>query len=94
LNADPADSDRAAQLADDLSQGGFSDWFFPSIDELNQMYVNLKAQSVGGFSNDLYWSSSEGNNPTQAWIQRFSDGMKGGENDKEIPCRVRAIRSF
>ena len=37
LNEVPADSDRAAQLADALTYGMYSDWFLPSDDELNLM---------------------------------------------------------
>jgi hypothetical protein len=37
LNAAPAETDRAALLADALTYGGYSDWFLPSEDELYQM---------------------------------------------------------
>ena len=46
----------AARLCNDLVLGGYSDWYLPSIDELNKLYINRVA--IGGFANDYYWSSS------------------------------------
>ena len=83
----------AAQLCDDLSEGGYSDWFLPSKDELNLMYINLKVSGVGGFADDpLYWSSSDvyGNG---AWCQDFSNGNQGLFY-QEMTQRVRAVRAF
>jgi len=83
----------AAQLCDDLVEGGCSDWFLPSKDELNQMYVNLKEEGVGGFADYYYWSSSE-LDAGFAWSQVFYDGSQYtnyyfGKGDTS---RVRAVR--
>ena len=62
----------AAELCADLTLGGYSDWFLPSEDELNQMYVNLKEQGRGGFASAWYWSSSENiGSLDYAWGQYF-----------------------
>ena len=82
----------AAQLCDDLVEGGCSDWFLPSKDELNQMYVNLKEEGVGGFADYYYWSSSEGS-AYNAWSQSFLDGLQHKYN-KDGTNRVRAVRAF
>ena len=37
----------AASIARDYNGGGYTDWFLPSKDELNQLYVNRAA--IGGF---------------------------------------------
>jgi hypothetical protein len=63
----------AAQVCADLVLNGYSDWFLPSKDELNQL--SLQAVAVGGFQQGLnYWSSSE-YDATHAW----SVSMYGGE---------------
>ncbi|MDR2633448.1 MAG: DUF1566 domain-containing protein [Treponema sp.] len=92
----------AAQYCDDLEYGGYTDWFLPSNDELNLMYQNLKEKGLGGFTNDVYWSSSvHDNNFGYSFAQRFNDGFRFGvdsgyanENHKSRSNRVRAVRAF
>ena len=86
------ESDRAAQLCNDLSHNGFTDWFLPSRDELNQMYINLHQQGVGGFSDAGYWSSSEFS-AGYSWVQYFNSGNQYQYN-KDGARRVRAVRAF
>jgi len=82
----------AAKLCSDLVLGGFSDWYLPSIIELNKLYLNKDL--IGGFTNDYYWSSSEYYNyKYPAWFQDFSNGFQGGTN-KNYSNYVRAIRAF
>jgi len=51
---------QAAQVADTINAGGFTDWFLPSIEELTAMIVNLDGLGLlGGFSNSVYWSSTQ-----------------------------------
>ena len=80
----------AARLCGDLIEGGYSDWYLPSKDELNALYINQVA--VGGFTSSLYWSSTEFANYA-AWAQDFTDGQQF-DFAKIAPHRVRAIRSF
>jgi len=72
--------------------GVYSDWFLPSKDELNKLYINKVA--IGGFVDDIYgyWSSSE-DNASYAWLQRFTDGNPYSRS-KNNPLRVRAVRAF
>jgi hypothetical protein len=87
------ENDRAAQFCDSLEYGEYADWFLPSKDELNLMYTNLKAKRIGGFSDTLYWSSSQTNNIWNSWAQNFGDGRQE-EQSKSNTYSVRAIRQF
>jgi hypothetical protein len=83
---------KAAQLCNALTDGGYSDWFLPSKDELNLMYTNLKVYGVGGFGSPFYWSSSE-HTLYYAWKQYFRNGSQHYEF-KHFAKRVRAVRAF
>jgi len=93
----------AADICDNLTLNGHSDWFLPSKDELNKIYqnkavINTTATANGGvnFSTDRYWSSSETigtYSKFSAWSQAFSDGYQT-ESDKSDIKKVRAVRAF
>ena len=90
--AQPGHTESAAQVCGDYTLNGYNDWFLPSKDELNLMYVNLRLESVGGFGSDYYWSSSEVDS-NLVNRQYFDDGDQGF-NNKDIDSRVRAARAF
>ena len=87
----------ATKLCLDLSLNGYDDWYLPSKDELNQLFVNR--EFIGGFNIAAYWSSSEYDD-NKAWIQDFGgnpDGSIGGMAPVykiNGPYHVRCIRSF
>ncbi len=80
----------AASVADDFSLGGCNDWFLPSQEELNQLY--LQKAVVGGLST-FYWSSSQ-IDTDGAWGQNFVDGNQGYYDKYELVVRSRAVRAF
>ena len=81
----------AAKLCYDLVLNGYSDWYLPSKDELNKLYLNRIA--IGGFTNNFfYWSSSENDNDF-AWGEFFVDGAPN-DHDKDTTEYVRAVRAF
>ena len=87
----------AAKICDTYSYGGYSDWFLPSRDELNLMYVNLHKVGLGGLTDSFYWSSSEycyAGNPSSAYGQLFYNGSQGTFNRYNSDLGVRAIRAF
>lgn len=89
----------AARLCATLSFNGVSDWFLPSLDELNQMYATLKATGIGDFrdagmvDNCQYWTSSQLDADMASHVD-FADAGRVHGDDKDFPRRVRAIRSF
>ncbi len=80
----------AARLCGDLVLNGYSDWYLPSKDELNKLYINQVA--IGGFASGSYWSSSENDN-TSARSQSFLNGSTN-QVSKGAPLNVRAVRVF
>lgn len=80
----------AAGLARAHNGGGYNDWYLPSKDELNKLYLNRVA--IGGFATDIYWGSSEGS-ASNAWHQYFTNGGQY-DDDKSGLYRVRAVRAF
>jgi hypothetical protein len=67
-----------------------SDWYLPSKDELNQMYVNKSA--IGGFFSNWHWSSSEFGDGS-ASIQDFNSGLQDYYG-KLTTFLVRPVRAF
>lgn len=89
----------AAELCDVSINGGKSDWYLPSIDELSKLWqnrwevaqgINLAAGTQSSFTR--YWSSTEydGN---AAWYFGFSGGDAINTN-KGFTNYVRAVRRF
>jgi hypothetical protein len=81
-----------------LSLNGYDDWFLPSRNELNLMYINLKVNlnNVAGFAPADYWSSSEDDvyyNGNNAWKQNFGNGTKTIDI-RTAYLHVRAVRTF
>ena len=83
----------AARLCDDLISNGYNDWFLPSKNELNQLYINRAI--IGRFTTKPYISSSA-SSMTEAFMQNFYNGAQGGSGQRDIiyNSRVRAIRYF
>lgn len=93
----------AARICNELviteSDKAYGDWYLPSMEELNLMFINKEiinstAKREGGdnFASDFYWSSTELNNRA-AMAQQFNAGLQIGFN-KNVPRNVRAIRAF
>jgi uncharacterized repeat protein (TIGR02543 family) len=81
----------AAEVCRNVSHAGFTDWFLPSKDELNFLY--LQRAFLGVFASEYYWSSSQYAYTEDAWIQFFYDGSQYRVNKVDY-LRVRVIRAF
>ncbi|MFH1096393.1 MAG: DUF1566 domain-containing protein [Candidatus Desantisbacteria bacterium] len=81
----------AKQICSNYRGGGYADWYLPSKDELDLLY--LQKGVVGGFGSDYYWSSTAEYNSYDAWTQHFDSGFQGYLG-KYYPDFVRAVRAF
>ncbi|MBA0883085.1 DUF1566 domain-containing protein [Flavobacterium undicola] len=81
-----------AKLCDDYAGGGYTDWYWPSKDELNKIYLTLSYfTNVNAY---LYWSSSEVSS-ANAIRQHMAPG-NGGQPQfgKNSNSHIRAMRTF
>jgi hypothetical protein len=84
-------ADRAGTIARAYrGPNNLSDWYLPSKNELNQLYIE-KAR-IGGFWTEWYWSSSEVD-ATEAWPQYFGNGLQYGYFKTPL-VYVRPVRAF
>jgi len=87
---------------------GFTDWFLPSKDELNEACRQLshsrtgrQLTPAGQFDRGYYWTSSDYNGKT-AWSQYFADcqqfdrvqTLRGNASGAQRPFLVRPMRAF
>ena len=80
----------AARLCANLVLGGYDDWYLPSRNEMYKLHFNRL--SIGGFSDDEYWTSSE---ISDANATHFNFSYGGHASSyKGYTLRVRAVRSF
>ncbi len=85
----------AAGIARLFAGGGFSDWYLPSLWELNTCYnsapiVNKILGSTNGFQSAIYWSSTQFSD-TLAYRISFDLSAQNAQN-KSINSYVRAVR--
>ncbi len=108
INAGCVTAGIAARVAS-APAGGFSDWFLPSKDELNQLCKYARTQSTAvvdqavqcastgtllpGFASFYYWSSSQ-SGAGGAWAQNLFNGVQDGGDKNNGSQRVRPVRSF
>ncbi|MEE9361232.1 MAG: hypothetical protein V3U92_01390, partial [Cellulophaga sp.] len=90
----------AAHIAINYDGTVFSDWFLPSVSELNEMYLNrviinaaLIANGGTAFDASFYWSSTEGN-ATSSYFQFLGNQNLQSLNLKSNTAAVRAVRAF
>ena len=83
---------QASSVCDGLTYNGETDWFLPSINELNIMYINRDI--IGGFSNSVYMSSTlNSTNPEDPYI-KLLDFTNGSQKTlySSVKGNVRCIR--
>jgi hypothetical protein len=86
----------AANACDIYTVSGYetiNDWFLPSLDELNALYINKEYALIP--DSGTFWSSTQQNSGSidNVRVQSFTDGFQGF-SDRGIRNNVRAIRAF
>jgi hypothetical protein len=92
----------SAKIADQFEVEGFKDWYLPSKDELNLIYINLHLKGLGNFSKTVsYWSSTQASYGScgisgGGWTQNFGTGQQIQEYKPGSAGvgAVRAVRAF
>ena len=85
----------AAALCNDLDYNGYTDWFLPSVDELDAVYNNLRANGLGDFLSGsyYYWTSTEYSNQ-YAYDQHMDYGGVQSNSTKTNELGVLPVRAF
>jgi hypothetical protein len=82
----------AAAYAREYTNGGRSDWYLPSRDELNQMFA--EKSRIAGLTTEGHWSSSEVG-ADSAIVQYFGGGNTANGNKASVDNGwVRPVRAF
>jgi hypothetical protein len=99
----PGHTTSAAALCDNYAGGGFTDWYLPSIQELNMLWnnlynVNRTLDSDGNPSSIIiapqyYWSSTEISATVALGFNEYVGTTAGGDKDAS-PQYVRAVRAY
>ena len=81
-----------------LNINGFTSWRLPTRDELSFMYLNLKQNGLGNFSDESYWSSTqEPGIVTLTMYHHFGNGLVLPADRLGrglVSLKVRAVREF
>lgn len=83
----------AASVCDNLVLNGFSDWYFPSLDEMATAINVLRPIGIGNIANSNYNTSSELNN-WQNYVVGAYVNYGWSDFGKIRSFLVRAIRNF
>lgn len=86
------DGTLAARVCYEMELNEYSDWYLPSIEELNLIYENVHKNYKGDFGTNEYWSSSEYTEGS-SWIKSFLTGDEYGYQ-KTFNRMVRCVRSI
>ena len=73
------------------TDSGHTDWFLPSVTELNLLYQSGSA--ISDMPDDIFWSSSVSTG-SMVWIQFFSDGYLHEQIPDNPVAAVRSVRAF
>ena len=85
----------AAQACLNYSNGGYSDWFLPTSDELYRIHSNLHSPGLVVYPTFYsYWSSTATTNGAQALYFNSAIGTYPSQETRSLSLRVIPIRYF
>ena len=87
----PNSTNYARNACEQLDAYDWNDWEVPNIATLELLYE--ERTSIGGFTNQKYWSDSEASTQRFYWID-FSDGTKGNSYWNDNKYTVRPVRKY
>lgn len=85
---------QGAAYCEGLSENGKTDWYLPSLPELNLLYTNKTASGLSGTfdtSGNYYWSASE-HTSGGAWAEQMGNGSQINNNKRTATYVVRCVR--
>ena len=84
----------AAYICDTLTLNGKTDWFLPSVNEM-ELCSELFSNGKGNFQQDgYYWTSTEGNSNYAYFCYPYNTQFYPLTNSKASSAQVRAMRTF
>lgn len=85
-----------ALYCQNLVHGGQSDWYLPSMGELQMLYsFNSKELYNASFNlTGVYWSSTQGASASQAYAFDFQNNLPSIQNKSSMGVTARPIRQF
>jgi hypothetical protein len=101
INSGSSNTEKMSKLTNSVAKniwnktrdGGKTDWYIPSKDELALIFKEVAAKGNGNFSG-YYWSSSANGNDS-AWNLSSAEGGSGEHSDsRDAKCHIRLIRKF
>jgi hypothetical protein len=94
-NAILGETDKVAQLCAACTQGGYNDWFLPSVEELILIYAqrSIIGGLIGGLNDEVYWTSTQYDS-IRAYAHNFANNVYGAVANKTSQYHGRPIRSF
>jgi hypothetical protein len=93
VDAYPGIDSISAALCLNSNENGYTDWFLPSLDELELIYDNLAKNGLGGFSNHSYWSSTQVD-ADHAFTIDMNNGNSNSHNKSQTNRHTRAARYY
>ena len=93
ISANCSLSKMASKKCEASVNGGYTNWYLPSLDELQLIYDKLYLKGIGSFNESKYWSSTD-KNKSIAQMVSFNTGSTTFDDKETGSGKVYAIRTY